>query len=153
MLGVTNKGVRRHGLVAVLATVISLEVRAALLTDFAMSAELDVKGYAASETLENFPVLVRVSPERLVGFDYADLRAEGMPDITFTIDGQVTCTTDLKGLGKDGKVKSQGVPQVPGYIKLSVEAAPWAGPNGGGWEKDMPEEDEVLIDWVRVWQK
>lgn len=83
MLGVTNKGVRRHGLVAVLATVISLEVRAAVLTDFAMSAELDVKGYAASETLENFPVLVRVSPERLVGFDYADLRAEGMPDITF----------------------------------------------------------------------
>ena len=76
-------------------------------------------------------------------------------DDAFTIDGKVTWTTDLKGLGKegDGKVKSQGVPQTPGYIKLSVEAAPWAGPNGGGWEKDMPEEDEARIDWVRVWQK
>ena len=73
--------------------------------------------------------------------------------MSFTIDGCVTWTTDLKGLGKDGKVKSQGVPQAPGYIKLSVEAAPWAGPNGGGWEDPMPEEDEVLIDWVRVWQK
>lgn len=75
--------------------------------------------------------------------------------MSFTIDGCVTWTTDLKGLGGEGngKVKSQGVPQVPGYIKLSVEAAPWAGPNGGGWERDMPAEDEVLIDWVRVWQK
>jgi hypothetical protein len=73
--------------------------------------------------------------------------------MSFTIDGCVTWTTDLKGLGKDGKVKSQGVPQAPGYIKLSVEAAPWAGPNGAGWEDPMPEEDEVLVDWVRVWQK
>lgn len=75
--------------------------------------------------------------------------------MSFTIDGCVTWTTDLKGLGGEGngKVKSQGVPQVPGYIKLSVEAAPWAGPDGGGWERDMPTEDEVLIDWVRVWQK
>ena len=75
--------------------------------------------------------------------------------MSFTIDGEVTWTTDMKGLGsdKDGKVKSKGVPQVPGYIKLSVEAAPWCGPNGGGWEKPMPEEDRVEIDWVRVWQK
>lgn len=75
--------------------------------------------------------------------------------MSFTIDGRVTWTTDLKGLGggRDGKVRSLGVPQAPGYIKLSVEAAPWAGPNGGGWENPMPEEDEVLIDWVRVWQR
>ena len=44
------------------------------------------------------------------------------------------------------------MPQVTGYIKLSVEAAPWVGPNSD-WEKVMPEEDEVLIDWVRVWQR
>jgi len=76
-------------------------------------------------------------------------------EMVFTIDGLVTWRTDLKGLGtdKDGKVKSQGVPTEPGYIKFSVEAAHWAGPNGGGWEKPMPEEDEALIDWVRVWEK
>lgn len=76
---------------------------------------------------------------------------EGM---TFTIDGYVTWSTKLQGLGREGKNKhkSQGVPQVSGYIKLSVEAAPWVGPNSD-WEKVMPEEDEVLIDWVRVWQK
>ncbi len=74
--------------------------------------------------------------------------------MTFTIDGEITWTTDLKGLGTDkgGKVKSQGVPQVPAYIKLSVEAAPWAGCTSG-WEKPMPEDDSVEVDWVRVWQK
>lgn len=76
-------------------------------------------------------------------------------ELVFTIDGYVTWRTDLKGLGKEGgaRVKSQGVPTTPGYIKLSVEAAPWAGPNGGGWEKPMPEEDEALIDYVRVWER
>ncbi|MGN0845233.1 MAG: hypothetical protein ACI4QT_08455, partial [Kiritimatiellia bacterium] len=75
--------------------------------------------------------------------------------LVFTIDGYVTWRTDLKGLGKEGgaRVKSQGVPTEPGYIKLSIEAAPWAGPDGGGWEKEMPEEDEALIDYVRVWEK
>ena len=76
-------------------------------------------------------------------------------ELVFTIDGFVTWRTDLKGLGKadGGRVKSQGVPTAPGYIKLSVEAAHWAGPDGAGWEKDMPEEDEALIDYVRVWEK
>ena len=75
--------------------------------------------------------------------------------MSFTIDGRITWTTDLKGLGsdQDGKVKSMGCPRVPGYIKLSAEAAPWAGPHGDRWEDPMPERDEALVDWVRVWQK
>ena len=72
----------------------------------------------------------------------------------FTIDGYVTWKTDMKGLGsdQDGKTKSLGVPQTPAYIKLSMEAAPWAGP-WWKWEKDMPELDFCEVDWVRVWQK
>ena len=74
--------------------------------------------------------------------------------MAFTIDGYVTWKTDMKGLGsdKDGKTKSLGTPRTPAYIKLSVEAAPWAGP-WWQWEKDMPESDSCEVDWVRVWQK
>jgi len=74
--------------------------------------------------------------------------------LAFTIDGYVTWKTDMKGLGsdKDGKTKSLGVPQAPAYIKLSVEAAPWAGP-WWQWEREMPESDSCEVDWVRVWQR
>ncbi|MBP5233161.1 MAG: family 16 glycosylhydrolase [Planctomycetes bacterium] len=91
----------------------------------------------------------------LLNDDYHTFGCLWTPEfLAFTIDGEITWKTDLKGLGedKDGKTKSQGVPAAPAYIKLSVEAAPWAGP-WWQWEKEMPAEDEVKVDWVRVWQK
>ena len=46
------------------------------------AAEITVSGYTGS-TLQNFPVLVRISPERISGFSYADCAADGR-DIAFS---------------------------------------------------------------------
>ena len=46
------------------------------------AAEITMSGYEGSSTLANFPVLVRISPERIDGFSYADC-AEGGADISF----------------------------------------------------------------------
>ena len=45
------------------------------------SVEITVSGYSGS-TLANFPVLVRISPERISGFSYADCAADGR-DVAF----------------------------------------------------------------------
>ena len=47
------------------------------------AADITVAGYTGSSTLENFPVLVRISPERISGFAYADCAAGGA-DVAFT---------------------------------------------------------------------
>lgn len=72
----------------------------------------------------------------------------------FTIDGEEVWNTDFVGFGsdKDGKHKSQGPCRGPAYIKLSVEAAPWAGPTHL-WEKELPEQDDFLVDYVRVYRR
>ena len=72
----------------------------------------------------------------------------------FTVDGEIVWKTDLVSLGsdKDGKVKSQGVCHEPAYVKMSVEAAPWSGPSSG-WEKELPESDSLVVDYIRVYQK
>jgi len=55
--------------------------------DFAYQSTLTVGGYAGSTALSNFPVLVRISPERIVGFSYDQLREDGL-DMRFTsLDG------------------------------------------------------------------
>ena len=47
------------------------------------AAEITVSGYSGSTPLANFPVLVRISPERISGFSYADCAADGA-DVAFT---------------------------------------------------------------------
>lgn len=42
-------------------------------TQFGKSIEFTAIGYAGSTTLENFPVLVRLSSARSAGLDYADI--------------------------------------------------------------------------------
>ncbi len=68
------------------------------------------------------------------------------------VDGVEIGRTDMMGLGsdKDGKMKSNGPCQEPGYLKLTVEASDWPG-KSSGWEPDAPKEDEFLIDWVRAY--
>lgn len=75
-------------------------------------------------------------------------------EYVFYVDGRVTARTPATGLGRvvDGKPLSSGTCRKPAYIKLSVEAAPWAGPNGG-WESNLPEHDVFEVDYVRVYQK
>ena len=46
------------------------------------SVEITVSGYTGASSLKNFPVLVRISPERISGFSYADCAADGR-DIAF----------------------------------------------------------------------
>lgn len=69
------------------------------------------------------------------------------------LDGVEVGRTDLMNMGKDkeGLVKSQGPCQEPGYLKLSVEAAPWCG-SSHLWQDDSPEKDEFLVDYVRAYQ-
>ncbi|MDA3798221.1 MAG: family 16 glycosylhydrolase, partial [Kiritimatiellae bacterium] len=75
----------------------------------------------------------------------------------FFIDGIAVSETDAMGLGgtkgKDGTAlaKSQGTCRSPAYIKLSIEGAPWCGPSSG-WEKDMPAEDKLVADYIRVYK-
>ena len=68
-------------------------------------------------------------------------------------DGKEIGRTDLIGLGKSdgGKTLSQGPCQQPGYLKLSCEAAPWAGATDK-WEKELTKEDEFVVDYVRVYE-
>ena len=47
------------------------------------AADFTVSGYTGESALANFPVLVRISPERISGFSYADCAADGA-DIAFT---------------------------------------------------------------------
>ena len=43
------------------------------MADFNHSIKLQVAGYTGTETLQNFPVLVRVSETRIPGFRFADM--------------------------------------------------------------------------------
>ena len=48
------------------------------MADFAHSIKLQVNGYTGTETLVNFPVLVRVSETRIPGFRFADMSAKNV---------------------------------------------------------------------------
>ena len=53
------------------------------MADFGYTNKLQVVGYTGTETLENFPVLVRLSETRLPGFLYANLTNSKGADIAF----------------------------------------------------------------------
>lgn len=72
-------------------------------------------------------------------------------EYTIFRNGVRLATTDAKGLGsKADRPKSSGTCREPGYLKLTLEAAPWAGPTPE-WEPNGPAEDDVLIDYIRVY--
>ncbi|MBO4288346.1 MAG: LamG domain-containing protein, partial [Kiritimatiellae bacterium] len=53
------------------------------MADFGHSIKLQVNGYTGSETLQNFPVLVRISESGIPGFRYSDLSNSKGLDIAF----------------------------------------------------------------------
>lgn len=54
---------------------------------FDYSSTITASGYAGEETLQNFPVLVKISPTTIKGFDYSQLK-NGNADIAFvSLDG------------------------------------------------------------------
>lgn len=54
-----------------------------------------------------------------------------------------------KGDNSGSKTLSNGPSQETAYIKLSCEASEWAG--GSGWEDPLPDSDQFLVDYVRVY--
>ena len=60
-----------------------------LNAEFAASLQLKTSGYTGEESLQNFPLLVRLSSEKIDGFDYRSFKADGK-DMQFTNeDGSV----------------------------------------------------------------
>jgi hypothetical protein len=117
----------------------------------AMSMSFHWNGYGALHNVAGFEG--RETPQLLDG----EFHTYGMywdeKIYALFIDGFEVGRTDLIGLGSDknGKTKSQGPCQKPGYLKLTVEAAPWAGATNT-WEKELPKEDDFVIDYVRVYE-
>lgn len=72
--------------VIALAIGVSAASHAAVYSDFAMSSRLEVNGYTKSGALKDFPVLVRLDPKKISGFDYGDLKS-AVPDIAFFEEG------------------------------------------------------------------
>ena len=68
-------------------------------------------------------------------------------------DGVEVGRTSLMGMGskEGGKTPSNGPCQKPGYVKLCTEAAAWVGASSD-WEKQMPTEDDFVVDYVRVYE-
>lgn len=58
------------------------------------AAEITVSGYTGASTLENFPVLVRISEAGISGFSYADCASEGA-DISFKDASGTTLDFDI----------------------------------------------------------
>ena len=86
---------------AVLACAALLALPAA--ADFVYKAELTVSGYSGTTTLQNFPVLVRLSPDRISGFDYSLCQSDGK-DIQFTSpDGETVYPHEIDTWNTDGE--------------------------------------------------
>ena len=66
-------------------------------------AALTVQGYSGSSTLENFPVLVRLSPQTVEGFSYSAC-ASGGADISFTAaDGETVLPHEIDTWNPNGE--------------------------------------------------
>ncbi len=91
------------------------------------AADITVSGYTGASTLENFPVLVRISPERISGFSYADC-ATGGADISFTDADGNSLSHEIDTWDTDGtSLVWVGVPALSGTgTKLHFR---WSDPN------------------------
>ena len=85
-------------------------------TDFARRIPVAVSGYAGTETLTNFPVLVRLAADSPAGFDYADCAEDG---------------ADLRFAGADGAVAPHEIERWDAngtsYVWVRVPRLPPAG--------------------------
>ena len=63
---------------------------------------ITVSGYAGSETLTDFPVLVRVSPTTVKGFSYADCEPDGSDIRFFAADGTTVLAHEIDTWNPEG---------------------------------------------------
>ena len=66
------------------------------------AAEIAVSGYGGTSTLTNFPVLVRLSPEGIPGFSYADCDENGA-DIVFMDAGGAALAREIDVWNTNGE--------------------------------------------------
>ena len=66
------------------------------------TVELTTSGYAGQTELKNFPVLVRISPEKIPGFYYKDCGERGA-DISFTLENGAKLAYEIDTWNVDGE--------------------------------------------------
>ena len=106
------------------------------------AADITVSGYTGSTTLANFPVLVRISPERISGFSYADCAADGA-DIAFTDANGNALAREIDIWDTAGE--SLVWVSVPSFSSSTTITMHWA--NDAGSAEDSPDAREV---WTRA---
>ena len=104
------------------------------------AVDMTVSGYTGASTLANFPVLVRISPERISGFSYADCATDGA-DIAFEdaqgnaldreIDTWDTAGESLVWVRVPSLVSNEVITMT--YTDPSVTAQPACQTNGAVW--------------------
>ena len=57
-------------------------------TSFGNKFEFTVSGYAGESTLEKFPLLVRLNPEKIANFKYSLFEASDHSDLAFVVKGE-----------------------------------------------------------------
>ena len=108
--------------------------------DFPYSVQFTVSGYAGTEALANFPVLVRLAAGSPVGFAYSDCAAGGA-DLTFTDDGGNVIPREIDTWDTAGEslvwvcvpVVTNGTTFTMHYGDASVAAQPACQTDGSVW--------------------
>ncbi len=107
---------------------------------------ITVSGYSGAETLENFPVLVRLAERNaeagtgISGFDYAQCAADGR-DVSFTLEDGTVLAREIDTWNPDGEslvwvrvpALSNGLKIICTYGDASVTAQPASQTDGSVW--------------------
>ena len=85
----------------------------------AYRAELTVSGYAGEEELADFPVLVRISPQTIRGFDYGQCRDGGVAGFADCFENcLIGIDPQLRGKGSKAYRPATGSPCIDAGKKL-----------------------------------
>ena len=127
------------------------------LATFSWYADLTVTGYAGETTLADFAVPVRLSPERISRFKYADMRADGR-DLLFMSEAGELLDFDVACWNPQGEsVVWVRVPALANGTKIRLyygREEPWYGGTGVGdvwpsyagvWHIDEPDDGAVAL--------
>ncbi len=110
------------------------------------SCRLTFSGYEGTETLRDFPALVKI-PDGLTGFDYRDSTVDGSDLAFFGVDGQpLACEIDTW----DPEGESYVWVRVPEVTKATTITARW-GKSGGRETASVQQQGVWNDDYLAVW--
>ena len=72
-------------------------------TGYSRSFSISFPNYSGEETLENFPVPVRISPAKIIGFDYGDLKLPCGGDLRFSDSDGNLLASEIETWNEDGE--------------------------------------------------